>query len=52
MFTRPSLVSILDLGPVDACFQLSTQLPRMTAQVKSLYVKQYTRFPNKTSPLL
>jgi len=32
MFTRPSLVSILDLGPIDACIQLSTQLPRMTAQ--------------------
>ncbi len=32
MFTRHSLVSILDLGPIDACIQLSAQLPRMTVQ--------------------
>ncbi|CAF4209114.1 unnamed protein product, partial [Adineta steineri] len=32
MFTRPSLVSILDLGPIDACIQLSSQFPRMTVQ--------------------
>ncbi len=32
MFTRHSLVSILDLAPIDACIQLSAQLPRMTVQ--------------------
>ncbi|UJR16109.1 hypothetical protein I4U23_003021 [Adineta vaga] len=32
MFTRHSLVSILDLGPIDACIQLTNQLPRMTVQ--------------------
>ncbi|CAF0841933.1 unnamed protein product [Adineta ricciae] len=32
MFTRHSLVSILDLGPTDACVQLTNQLPRMTVQ--------------------
>lgn len=32
MYTRHSLVSILDLGPIDACIQLSTQLPVMTVQ--------------------
>lgn len=32
MYTRHSLVSILDLGPIDACIQLSSQLPRMTVQ--------------------
>ena len=38
MFTRASLVSILDLAPIDACIQLSSQLPRMTAQVKRIVV--------------
>jgi hypothetical protein len=32
MFARHSLVSILDLGPIDACIQLTNQLPRMTVQ--------------------
>ena len=32
MFARHSLVSILDLGPIDACIQLSAQLPLMTVQ--------------------
>lgn len=32
MYTRHSLVSILDMGPIDACIQLSSQLPRMTVQ--------------------
>jgi hypothetical protein len=32
MFTRHSLVTILDLGPIDACIQLSAQLSRMTVQ--------------------
>lgn len=32
MYTRHSLVSILDLGPIDACIQLTSQLPRLTIQ--------------------
>ncbi|CAF3378284.1 unnamed protein product [Rotaria sp. Silwood1] len=32
MFTHHSLVSILDLGLIDACIQLNAQLPRMTVQ--------------------
>jgi len=32
MYTRHSIVSILDLGPIDACIQLSSQLPRLTVQ--------------------
>lgn len=32
IYTRHSIVSILDLGPIDACIQLSSQLPRLTVQ--------------------
>lgn len=36
MIARHSLISMLDLSPVDACIQMSSEIPKMTVQVSFL----------------